>query len=112
MRWLILAFLLNCHTGIAGINIPLQQNMEPPSLLTETGLFVGPIADLQPSSELRPYQVNQSLWTDFADKQRWIYLPAGQMVGFDATEFWRFPVGTILVKHFRMEISKQRYQNI
>ncbi|MEZ5509712.1 MAG: hypothetical protein R3F47_07400 [Gammaproteobacteria bacterium] len=44
------------------------------------------------------------LWSDYSGKQRWIAIPNGQRITFNAEGSWRFPVGTILVKHFGMEM--------
>jgi len=94
------------------IRIPLENGVEPPALFSSTGLFEGKVSNLRPISALRPYEINQPLWVDFAQKQRWIYLPEGAKIVFSAKNAFGFPVGTILVKHFRMEISRNVFQNL
>jgi uncharacterized repeat protein (TIGR03806 family) len=94
------------------IKIPLESGAEPPALLSATGLFAGKVSNLQPVVSLRPYETNQPLWVDFAQKQRWIHLPAGTKIVFSPKEAFGFPVGTILVKHFRMEVSRNIFQNL
>lgn len=100
----------------AGINIPLEKGVDPPPLLSATGLFQGDLANLIPAEGVIPFDINQPLWVDYATKQRFLYLPPGGKIRFPAQEkpddFWRFPVGTILVKHFRMEVSFHVFQNL
>ena len=70
-----------------------------PRKLSETGLFKS-VADLKPVAGIIPYDVNVPLWSDGADKERLIALPARNSVVFDATGHWQFPVGTVLIKTF------------
>ena len=76
----------------------------PPALLSDTGLFQD-TASLTPAPGLLEYEVNSPLWSDRAEKKRWLALPAGETIGFDATEGWTFPVGTAFVKHFELEVA-------
>jgi uncharacterized repeat protein (TIGR03806 family) len=112
MNFALLFLLLASQTALGDISIPLQAGVDPPKLLSETGLFRNPVAGLEPVAELRPYQINQPLWVDYAQKQRWIHLPAGQKIGFSATGPWKFPVGTVLVKHFWLEVSQGRFRDL
>ena len=108
----ILFCMLAAVHALAAPNIPLEERMEPPMLLSETALFQSPVANLVPSVELRSFEINQPLWVDHAKKQRYLYLPVGQKVVFSPTEAYVFPVGTILVKHFRMETARNIFQNL
>ena len=74
-----------------------------PALLSETGVF-SDLATLTPASGLIEYDLNMPFWSDGASKRRWVGIPANAAVGFSATESWGFPVGTVLVKHFEMEM--------
>lgn len=69
----------------------------PPARLSAWGLFE---ADGSAKPDLVYYDVAAALWADNAEKERWIRLPAGQQVTFDAGEDWQFPLGTIIVKRF------------
>jgi len=77
---------------------------DPPALLSQTGLFAS-TATLTPSSAMTPYEVNAPFWSDNAIKSRWIALPVGTTMGFDAESAWTFPVGMRLVKHFEMDLA-------
>jgi uncharacterized repeat protein (TIGR03806 family) len=48
--------------------------------------------------------VNAPLFSDDAVKRRWIAVPDGTRVAFSATGPWAFPLGTVLVKHFELEL--------
>ena len=48
----------------------------------------------------RPFPPQYPLWTDGADKARWIHLPQGARIDVADVDAWRFPVGTKLWKEF------------
>jgi uncharacterized repeat protein (TIGR03806 family) len=72
-----------------------------PDLLSETGLFTD-LRNLVVASGLIEYTVNHAFWSDNALKRRWIAVPEAEVIDFEDTEAWNFPVGTITVKHFEM----------
>jgi len=84
---------------------PLTENF--PARLSETGLFVD-TATLTPADDLIPYEVRVALWSDGAEKKRWLKLPAGGKVTFHPDEVWKLPVGSTVVKHF--ELSEHRIE--
>lgn len=71
--------------------------VEPPRLLSETGLYA---ADGSVAAANAPYAPQYPLWTDGADKARWIHLPEGARIDVTDVDAWRFPVGTKLWKEF------------
>ena len=74
-----------------------------PQRLSDTGLFTDTRA-LTPNAGLVPYDVNAPLWSDGAVKRRWIAVPDGTRIGFSGSDPWTFPLGTVLVKHFELEL--------
>jgi uncharacterized repeat protein (TIGR03806 family) len=52
--------------------------------------------------------VQSPLWSDGADKQRWVALPAHETVDFAPSGPWHFPVGTVFVKHFAMALDERQ----
>ncbi len=72
----------------------------PPRLLSETGAFADTAA-LAPGAGLFPFEVNAPLWSDGAQKSRWISAPGPAT--FSEHEAWRFPAGTVFVKHFERD---------
>jgi uncharacterized repeat protein (TIGR03806 family) len=69
--------------------------------LSDYHFFIGDIKDLTPSLNVIPYEPASSLFTDYALKKRFIWMPAdvrGTYVADNQT--LEFPVGTILIKNF------------
>jgi len=72
-----------------------------PALLSQTGC-VDPANAKSMASGLIPYDVISPLWSDGAEKHRWIGLPDGQTITVNADGDFDFPNGTVLVKEFRV----------
>ncbi len=75
-----------------------------PRFLSQTTLFSN-VVTLQPEPKLVPYEIASPLWSDGADKQRWIAVPPGQQVSLGADGGVVFPVGTTFVKQFDLPAS-------
>ncbi len=86
------------------LNVPADSARLPP-LLSQTGVFRS-LRDLTPNPGLIPYEVNAPLWSDGADKRRWVAVPAGRTIGFSPTGSWSFPAGTVFVKHFELPADR------
>ena len=72
-----------------------------PRRLSDTGLFTD-TPRLTPHPALVPYDVNVPLWSDGAEKDRYVMLPDLQTIQVDARGRYAFPKGTIFVKTFRV----------
>ncbi|UXX78928.1 hypothetical protein N7E81_16350 [Reichenbachiella carrageenanivorans] len=68
--------------------------------LSDYGFFEGRLADLKPSEQVMPYELNTPLFSDYALKKRFIYLPKGEKIGYQEKNVLDFPVGTVLIKNF------------
>lgn len=68
--------------------------------LSEYGFFKEPINKLQPKEGVFPYEMNTPLFTDYALKKRFIYVPLGTQIKYEEKEVLDFPVGTMLIKNF------------
>ena len=81
------------------VNTPEGKGFE---LLSEYNFFEGNLADLNPNLEagVLPYDLNTILFSDYAAKKRFIYVPDGQQIPFDTTGVLELPIGSILIKHF------------
>ncbi len=85
-----------------------------PKLLSQTGLFASTV-DHQPAAGVLPYTVNAPLWSDGAEKHRFIAIPGEGKIVRDAVHYphpkeysdlgWKFPDGTVLVKTFSLPID-------
>jgi len=68
--------------------------------LSDYRFFTGFLADLAPAKNVYPYELNTPLFSDYAQKKRFIYLPEGGVIKHHPTEVFDFPVGTVLIKNF------------
>ena len=68
--------------------------------LSEYGFFEQPLNLLQPIGNVLPYDLNTPLFTDFALKKRFIYLPEDSLIHYNNLEPLSFPEGTVLIKNF------------
>jgi uncharacterized repeat protein (TIGR03806 family) len=91
---------------VTTLNVPRDPKFLP-ALLSETGVFRS-VKDLTPNPGLIPYDVNSPLWSDGAVKQRWIALPGDARIGFAPKGEWKFPAGTVFVKHFELGTDEAR----
>lgn len=75
-----------------------------PELLSQTGAFSN-LGTLEPNDGLIPYSVNSPLWSDAADKTRWMGVPTNTFVTFTTNSSWTFPSGSVFVKHFELSTN-------
>ncbi|HEX4445651.1 MAG TPA: hypothetical protein VH044_02915 [Polyangiaceae bacterium] len=71
----------------------------PPNTLECTGLYTDIVAKTL-SPGIQPYAPAVPLWSDYAEKQRWISLPPGTTIDATNPDDWIFPVGTKVWKEF------------
>lgn len=96
--------LLACAAG-CGIRSPQEPTASYPQKLSEYGLFEGNGAAQEPAVGVIPYDLNSPLFTDYADKFRFVKLPPGTSAEYRADEAFEFPVGTVLAKTFAYPID-------
>jgi uncharacterized repeat protein (TIGR03806 family) len=90
----------------AYLEMPETDQGTPPRLLSQTGAFKN-TRDLTPVDSLIPYDINVAFYSDGATKSRWISVPqlapsTPSKIQFTPTGDWKFPNGTVFVKHFEM----------
>ena len=73
-----------------------------PRQLSEFGFFADPAGQL-PAPGVAPYRLNTPLWSDGSEKLRFVYLPQGTKALADGDGLIRFPVGSALIKTFKLE---------
>lgn len=49
---------------------------------------------------VRPFEPGYQLWSDSAEKKRWIALPDAEAIDTSNMDYWEYPVGTRLWKEF------------
>ena len=81
------------------VNADLTQ--VPYAKLSDYHFFIGEMKNLIPSLNVLPYQPASSLFTDYALKKRFIWMPIGVKATYVAdNKIFDFPVGTVLIKNF------------
>ena len=100
--------IFKSHIEFLGINpadfesntIVLPQNDSPFPTLSDYGFFKGPVQYLIPSDNVLPYTLNSELFSDYAYKARFVWMPEGSAAQYRKDEVLDFPLGTVLIKNF------------
>ena len=77
-----------------------------PERLSQTGIFAD-LDQMIASTGLIPYNVNLPFWSDNTEKKRWIGIPDNTSIQVNSDNFWIFPVGTVAVKHFEINLGSE-----
>ena len=68
--------------------------------LSQYGFFKGELADLKPNKDVFPYTLNTPLFSNYAYKKRFIYLPEGVQMSYKEDDVFSFENGSVLIKNF------------
>ena len=79
----------------------IQSDALPPKL-SDFHFF----ARAKPNADVQPYALNTPLFSDYAEKDRYLYLPPGTRARFDGDGLPQLPVGAALIKTFRYGATK------
>jgi hypothetical protein len=79
-------------------DVPAPKLARLPQRLSETGLYGGHGIGIL-AAGVRAYRPRFELWSDGADKQRWVQLP-GAAIDTRDMDAWQFPAGTKFWKEF------------
>jgi uncharacterized repeat protein (TIGR03806 family) len=93
---------------IVGVNLALMPKasdnaFERKQKLSEYNFFTGKLADLQPASSVIPYDINSVLFSNYAEKLRFIKMPEGSKANYTEEGALDFPKGTVIIKNFFYE---------
>jgi hypothetical protein len=93
-----IAFACFCAAAVTMVNAAAldardSTDDELPATLAATGFD-------KASRDLVAFEPQHPLWTDGADKRRWLSLPKGTSIDASDPDQWRFPPGTRLWKEF------------
>ncbi|NNC45731.1 MAG: cadherin-like domain-containing protein, partial [Winogradskyella sp.] len=73
----------------------------PLNLLSEYNLFEGDLKDLSPTYGVVPYNLISPLFSDYAKKERFIWIPNNKKASYVADhKSLEFPNGALLIKNF------------
>lgn len=82
----------------------LTQSQKFPRKLSESGIFQS-VENHVVAEGIVPYEVNAPLWSDNAEKDRFIGLPGEAQIGFRLSGGWEFPDGTVIGKTFSLPLA-------
>jgi len=108
LSFVFLLMLFSCKDDarIEGVEVEssfvnFDINAVPYAKLSTYAFFTGELKNLNPSSKVVPYEPASSLFTDYALKKRFIWMPQDVKATFDADDkTLNFPMGTVLIKNF------------
>lgn len=103
-QFIIIFFIV----GIISINLALMPRpgksvFERKQKLSEYNFFTGRLADLKPAGDVVPYDINMALFSNYAEKLRFIKLPEGKQATYNDEEGLELPNGTVIIKNFYYE---------
>jgi hypothetical protein len=70
-----------------------------PATLRETGLYSDWDNEVV-AADVLEFEPEYELWSDGAEKRRWVYLPPGSQIDTTSMDNWVYPVGTKMWKEF------------
>lgn len=83
----------------APVDAAIDAGFVEPTLLSETGLY-SDIGSKTIAAGVVAFTPRWQLWSDAAEKHRWIMLPPGAQIDTTKMDEWSFPVGTKAWKEF------------
>lgn len=78
----------------------IDMRTEPHEQLSNYQFFVGDIANLIPNERVVPYELNSPLFSDYAKKSRFVWMPEGTSATYVENQVLDFPEGAVLIKTF------------
>ena len=89
-----------CGTRAVREGIPTPAPARPFEKLSQYALFAGDPAAQVPAEGVIPYDLNSPLFSDYAEKYRFVKLPPGTHATYRDVDVFEFPVGTVIAKTF------------
>ncbi len=81
--------------------IILDLSLVPFPKLSDYRFFVGDLKNQKPGYKVIPYEPASSLFSDYAHKKRFVWLPEGTKATYNGDEnVFEFPIGSALIKTF------------
>lgn len=99
VKQILLFFILLNSVSLWSVNLEAILSSKPEKKLSDYELF-DDLTNQLPSEGVHPYILHSALFSDYADKERFVYVPEGVKAKFKPNEVYEFPVGAVLVKTF------------
>lgn len=90
-------FVLGAAADLPPVSIDLDT--VPARTISQYNLFKDAARQI-PNDRVLPYDINTPLFSDYAAKHRFVWMPEGVAAGYDAVDAFSFPVGAVLIKTF------------
>ena len=100
IKGIILLFILLAFFSFNPLHLSENQANAPKMSLSGYGFFKGNMAEQKPVEGIIPYALNTPLFSDYAEKLRFVKIPEGKTVDYNAKEVLEFPIGTTIIKTF------------
>lgn len=82
------------------------ENLTFETSLSEMGVYQGDFSNLTPATDVQLYEINSTLFTDYAVKQRLVRFPEGESMEYTGSELLPdFPDNTLVAKTFYYNID-------
>ncbi|RAR47136.1 Ig-like domain-containing protein [Flavobacterium lacus] len=86
-------------TVVSGVVVDLSQ--VPYAKLSDYNFFVGLMKDQNPTLGVLPYEPASSLFTDYALKKRFVWMPEGTLATYNGDgNVLELPTGAVIIKNF------------
>ncbi len=95
----VVALALLSNAPVAEPDDALIQGDTLPQRLSEFRLMLGRQGET-PNARVVPYALRNALFSDYAEKFRYAYIPKGSKIGWRDAGVLDFPVGSVLIKSF------------
>ncbi len=106
-----LLLLATCQTPRAdGVRLDISQ--KPFDQLSRYRFFTGEMKNLQPAGRVLPYDLNSPLFSDYAEKSRFLWMPEGTSASYREDRVFDFPAGAVLIKNFFYENEENNDRQI
>lgn len=91
-------YFQNCQTTTAPVSVDLEQI--PYKKLSEYNFFKGELKSLTANDAVLKYEPITPLFTDYAKKSRFVWMPKGVKASINEAGIIEYPNGAVLIKNF------------
>lgn len=92
----------NCDADTSGVNWDALMTETCPKLSDYNLFSDAPDPTTNPTRGGVPYKLATPLFSDYASKYRFLFVPEGKKASYQSKEVFEFPVGTVITKTFAM----------
>ncbi|MES2622164.1 MAG: SO2930 family diheme c-type cytochrome [Bacteroidota bacterium] len=92
-------YIVSCNLKRSSV-VVLDIAAKPFEKLSDYNFFSGVMNELKPNDRVLPYDLITPLFTDYAHKARFVYMPEGKSADYDTSQVLQLPVGSCLIKNF------------